>query len=1309
MKIVVLMTFLSFLVACGQQQGKTNAKISVAALTGSANYGGGLMLFAENLNTGASLIQPVPPSDEINLELANGRWSFRVLGWDGGDHGKIFEGIPKCDFADNLSLNGVAVSLNFSPSFTKCQARAALAVNLGRISSVNQIIDPSPNHTGFYRLAVSGCVGITDRILSEGITPDNSQLLQLGCGGSNGKFMKSSAMAYRVNYLKRDLQGNYSSGIVSDCRPLSEEYRNYTGINLPTGDAFGINRFEFESFQDSGCTQSLGKTRLSTGLGQTNFSDDLRGVQVFNSLDNKGNSLGNNSNYYGVGENWMFVALDNPGCTPITEAASPFALSDGDSHLICTAAQWQNITSNDPDGIFTLGQDIDLSSGNTTLSGTFSGEIIGNGNVIFGGDQPLFQEISGLNTASGDQTRLSNFGISNFSIDLDSGGAFGILANTVTAGTAGSSKGVEIENIYIDGNSYIANIGSGNPAGSVGGIVGLVDMTAATVNDDRFSLRNCVSNAAVASASTMETTSGPIPSPTTTVSSAGALIGMAIGATGERNINLEFNGVGIDPDLPESEDVFTNTSVDPAFIQGHSHVGGFIGYAEETEIRYGNVAKTILKGKTNVGGMVGTVGPKTEIRDSAVFTVYQGLIQCSTALTCGALGGVVGRVASDSSFEIKGTVNTFVVKGDLPGLAGEGNFLNNVGGLIGAITDAADQSSRVEDNRADVDFLAQGERFGGLVGVVDFSNGTNDQFQRNVVSGSMSQVASHANNFTWGGLAGRVLNAGFRMNIVDDLYLETTKALGGAIGEAADFRLVENDISFSEIVVTDGTEALVGGLVGLVDTGGVTVPMNANKISGQITLTNIISGTGCNGTTKCGLFVGDILEDEMILDYNLATASTSIRFQDDNPVTGVLAQGFFVDTTNFTSGNLFQDETVEADCDTIRDNSGYPFFFDGSECSPLFKFKWLDSGYDVIGGNYLAGGLLEPFPINTYEDWNKIGNDAFMLAKSHEVLGDIDFAGETFNPVAVNSGSGLTGKIFGPGRIRGVDYTGATYGDEGLVGLITNGGSLGLRDYPLRIEDVDLACNRAGGVCGIVGTADSGDLFVHANDIRITEANGPVAIGGLVGQVRDRVEIDGSFFRGHITAGSGSVGGLVGFTWPSQVSNLTISESFVDLRNISGGSSVGGLIGNVSPSAGSSVIISDSYVWLDREGVHAGTDLLSGGDAGFIAGSVMNLDGQDGAGGSPGFFVDDVYVDRRGATASAGTFSISDDGGTVEPSIGEVYIMDSHGDNTPFSSAAVTVPSHAGLIISSGFGDDDWVLNSDGDVVLRWQIEGFDN
>ncbi|MAZ47451.1 MAG: hypothetical protein CME65_02745 [Halobacteriovoraceae bacterium] len=1349
MKYLSLSLISLLFIACGEQPGSTSAKISVAALTGSSKYGGGLVFYARTLDRSKEIIRPVPISDTLNIDLPNGNWDFTVLGWDGGDHDKIFEGAVQCDSKENVNLGGGELVLDFAPSFQKCLLRAQAGVASGQISAVEDLIDV--DNQSLYRLAVGSCIGLSQKIQEENISEIPPEL---GCGGGDF-FMQGAQQSWRIIMLSKKLDGSFgglNESLISDCRPLTESYRNYSGINLPLRKAIGDNRFIIQTYESSDCSGIPAKQAvLDRGLGVNEFDPvQQRFAQVLSLNDNFGNTNGENANYYTPGSNWVFVAIDSDGCSPAAIANPNFAAGgltidtnddgtpDRREYLICSKDQFQNIASF-PDAIYNIGKDLDM-SGNSTITGSFGGDLRGNNYTLTGITSPLFETITSTRS---ERMRISDIVIDAADIENNTDGVhFGILAKEIIDDGAGNDE-IEIDRIRIENSQILDNSSAG--LNRIGLLVGYINFDAPNANESLFIRK-------------IDITSSDIISASTGTSHYGGLIGeIYYNNTGSVYGNLAFeenslgyiyttdaNGQKVIDLNDDSGRILINAGADPE----HS-AGGLIGTMNYGEIRSNNRVKLDLVAQSNAGGLVGKYEPSalTEQRVS-IQNSHADVVYTAAGAPAMGVGGVIGLVFSNSvapNLDVKGVVSKLKI-----GDEGSEQFsqVNNLGGVVGWYYYEGAPSLRIYDSRVEMETYTRGTNHGGLVGAHEPntapSNYTNEgdyTIKGNLVYAILRDeqngtVSGDAVNFYRGGLFGKVAQVSTRFNTIYG-SIEAAEKAGGHSGRL-DYSWVTEDQATMKIRVDGGR---IGGAFGelLADPSADTHTIKYLDIEAD--LDSEIGAINCqNASDGCGALAGACFNPSPGTDLPIVVeflGKVSLNGGDlTNTVNDLCptdqAAGW-TDGTEITASKL-----GDTDCTGL---SGPFSVFNGS-CQQLFLQKWQEVGIekdesgtplaDYAAGTWtftevprlLAGSIANPYELRTKDDWNAVGSDAFLLTKSFEVINDndggIDFSGGPFVPFGGNTTNKFSGNLFGAGTLYNIDFTSADLNEKGVVNILC-GGKIGLRDYPLYIENssFDLQTDSAG----IIGRVTAGDpdcgqdnngIFVRAYlvDINNTGALSVLSAGGLIGDIVTGVydpvvEMDGSAFYGSVQADNGatggmtSVGGLIGRT-NAGTGEIRISNTAVTPYLLSSGNNteaiIGGMIGAIVSNTQLSV--EESYISFDAYSETLIDNISAPGVAGTFGG-VVGKYGYPSIHNFRDLYIDFSRVEENNINAAfSGDIYGSNTAGSG-PNQSEVAAIAGPGaGNGAGASAANDAFTAIEDLIDNWSYNDDWVVE-DGLLVLQ--------
>jgi hypothetical protein len=1195
MKLLTLFSFL-FIFGCAQEAPKTNMKISIGAVTGSANFPGGLVLGARNINTGEGLTKIVPPNDTTVLELPNGQWRFSILGWQGSNN---MEGTPFCD-RKVVELTGGDFPLNLVATNAKC--------------ITDKIFGDDVNAGEFYHLDLQSCGGIKNHIAAGETIPGN-----LSCGNPTGDMFAGNALSYKVSILESSTVNGINNNVFlrSECQDVSSfASTGPTLINIPYGQTAtgGGVVIRIEAYPQLTCA----------GVPTFHFMPDAFKKAA---VDNSAAAIIDNAT------NTIKVFTNSSLCDASNETSLPFARGNStfQQYLICSAAQFENIAktaggcpvetgNNDPgtmdcevDATYILGNTIDyadLGGNNTTIANAFSGTLQGNFNIIKNGDTPLFDT---LKTHATKDTRIGNLKIENFGINYGSIGSInvGILASNLSSSASG--KRIEIHDIKINNTSHITVNDTGGWSGGVGALIGKIDFNSTPPASGGYAFIRKISSHANVSVTTDTASPGMVGG------IVGDVFGSSVAGTG---VSFELNEVGYD-DINDNFDTYRVSliSISPS---GDTRVGGLVGKARYLDIREGNIASSTVNARARVGGIIGDSQTDMKISNSTGDLVFVPNGNSSR------VGGVIGSIATYTT-NIDGVTGKVKINSPVK--------TDLVGGLIGTVGTVATSSTvNIKNSKGIVDIDNPGSSIGGFMGAFSATASGGNTITSSVAEGVIKDTGLNATSTKRGGFVGESTFAKLISNI-STVDIQGYAFTGGAFGISTETILQEAYIDSDIIAYTTGASVNIGGITG--QSNGTSGGYTSIKLVGSIYVPNRTCDTG---VTYCGLLTGE---------------NTSTTFQVYNDVITLMSAGDSgagftyqcFPTGNCTGTEIGNINTTDgASCTPLGADFSY-----STVCDLNMEKKWKEYGYDTPSSRYLAGSLIDPFEINTPDEWNKIGDDTFLVKKYFKLMDNLDFSLSTFPsggvyvPIGTDN-SGNTQQIFSGGIVPNTkklyniishSLTGTT--SAGLFPFI-NGARIGLRHDPLRIEDSSFISDTNNS--GIIGAATQSEISIHAKNIVISNGSATEAVGGILGFAGANVRMNNSFFQGRINvAGASKVGGLVGMVKEVSGDSVHIEDSFVNLEKIIGSAMVGGLIGSAYNT--DTVSIKNSYVWLDKFDAH-GTygvedDIAGGAFAAALIGRA-DLAGD--------LRLENVYADISNATLGTGTVCLL---GGVSNGIGPTY------------------------------------------------------
>lgn len=1253
MKTLLILLLGSFLyTSCAPAPSTTNAKISLGAATGSANFPGGLIIIAQNPDTGREIIKPVPISDEIIFELpTNTKWRFMAIGWDGSNQ---FEGNNYCAQTSAIEMLGTEFDIPLNASRGGC----------------GNTLQPLGSDGNFPKIAVANCYGVKDYIDIGYNIPAAVQ-----CGDP---LLQGDMKAFKIRLLGIDENNTVLKGPASKCYNVSQGITG-TDVSLPHGVGIANLQYHVEFYNDSSCSQGVVDTfYFETGIQEKELASGNRGIALMPSTD------------------MTTLLLSETACRAEQMDNQPFAAGSSSfgMYLICNKDQWQNIAKGsscpvesggvetvmdcEADATYLLGTDIDM-TGSTTITDTFSGSLKGGFKTLKNVSAPLFESIS----ASTNEIRISEFIIVNSHLTVDgSTGPKGMLANKISS--AGSGNQIEIDRIKVLNSSITDTVSSSN---ALGGFIGELDWSTnqPTSNDSIF-LRKILSQVDL-------TYTG------TTAKPMGGLIGVVeTDSTNYPNITTEFVGVGIVDSSPESYEIdkfeFKDKSARITINSGTADgvfVGGMIGQvvgAFDHRLKSVAISKIIAQGASSiVGGLVGrasnngAIYGNLNINNSAADLIFEPSGDTQ------ALGGLVGRTEVGSNLltlNIDGSFSQLSVGSSDVDLAPQVSYL---GGILGSYYSTATTQLNllINNSQAISNVFADSTYVGGIVGFISnasmnsyssVSNISNCTSRGYLMDGdSLVQNSDNTMNLYKGGLvgyAGKYLSLSRNFT---EMGIEGYQYIGGAFGYGEYVKLEEFDFTGSLIAVDD----YIGGIAGKSYLDG-----SHSNIKLQVQILHSAANS------NRGLLYGYI--DSSLTPHTNGVILEGSTLSSLDPSSDIYCGTSNSYCTGSYISNNYEDPTAQ-ECLTLSGVA--PFTTSNNSAVGACELSFIDTMLRFAPYvensqiQYRTGSVLDPYVIKTVADWNYIEDDAYLMSKSFEVRAPLDFSNRTFNPIGKTNlgaaGEPFSGVIFGDYAISNINFNTSNY----WSGVVSNSkhGQLGLRDRPLVFENLTLNCT--GSIsCGLIGTSESSKVFAQVYNANYTATSG--SVGGLIGTLFGDSELDGCSFSGSINGNATNAGGFFGELGGGSQGQFRMEECFVNLSSLSAGTYAGGMVGYGVDTGGNSTI-KNSYVWIDPFDLHAGDDI-----SGSTTGGLFGYYGTD-------VSVESSYVDYSSAQLptgfrSAGHYS----SGTV--SLSGLTVVGSASDD------AAAVPNASVADMSSlEYYDDKWVLTENGRYVLDWQVNGFEN
>lgn len=1306
MKYYLLLVLL-IAAGCAPQKQQTKLKVSFGATISNSQFPGGLVIYGKS-NNGFRLNKVIPPGDEVTIDIPNGKWNFSVVGWAGLG---LMQGGTFCDSQVGVDLTGSPEQLTFNATAAGC---------------TNSIFGGNSDGTNFSAVRVISCLSAKEKVQQVGIQniPDN-----LVCDGND--LLSGRYKSFRLvipEFVGNQAQSFVGGSLVSSCEDGAGSNSILTGLNVPAGSPLNPGAYVIQAFDNTTCSGIPNDFFFPEGLNSV-AGEDFEG--------------------FGKWHNSSFqtdIIISNDACTPDMLAAQdaeanpvlasfPLVIdndtNEGDItagnpniYLICREADLERMANYDTDanhgtkdGIYHLGQDIDLGGTNTTTLGDFQGEFKGNGFTISNGNNPIFKTIY---SHPNYDVRISELSLTNFAITSALTTHVGVLAaNLITIDTHNQ---IEIDRIDVIDSSII-----NSSATNAGGLIGSI--THNNTSEHTFIRKNTIQ---------VDITEGG------TDNKIGGIIGSAT-ANPNSSIAFELNFVGTDPDntnisridaVQLTNIIGSNTAGTPPVM---SAIGGIVGYGSYVEIRDYNFVLADINASENSGGIAGYVQNQFSIEHSFASTYYipdeddivanttNGCDSSSSPNICQNVGGLIGKVYDSTQLGIKGTVSALKIEPHT-------EQVDNVGGIIGTFSAGVASNNVIEDIRSYVDISdSAGDFYGGVYG--SFSPTGDSGFtdiNRAYVHGSMTFNPNLAvTSDKWAGFAGSANGLKVESSMVD-IIIEADSSLAGGMGDASGTSTMRDVYIKADITSQDTTNINVGGAYGYIQSSNshnffqskvdatlrfpamASLSPSADAIGLLFGFLNEAQGTAVNEILEESLVVGTIYYDDPETDYGLNTDSHFLcgKFSSADGNCGALEVG---GSDNFLGHSAGICSTINASVQTTEANTGIDFFsYDNDlDCLPTTIFEWkriasVDDNNDGQIDFYSAGSKLEPIEIETVAQWNAIGENPAMMKKTIEITNDLNFFGENFNPLGFdasdNTFSAFQGNLLSAGnRIYNI-----TINDTDKYGVIQeiDNATIGDRDEPFIIEGVDFDCDN--NYCGLIGLARNyNDVFLDATDITITESfvSGNY-IGGFVGNIASNanVNIEHSRFEGEIDASGGTgsyVGGLVG-VMASGTNDLTVKESAVVINGIESNDGLGGFVGSLDVST-KTVDIIDSYVFFTNG---AAVSTTTGNNIGGVFGYSNS--------GSSSVNVENIFIDFSSAALHVNFHPISPTTNSESITLTNVELIQ---PGTAISAALNPGPTLVGATNNQGAQVDALsnINNNDAFVIdgnrllINWEVNGFED
>lgn len=515
-------------------------------------------------------------------------------------------------------------------------------------------------------------------------------------------------------------------------------------------------------------------------------------------------------------------------------------------------------------------------------------------------------------------------------------------------------------------------------------------------------------------------------------------------------------------------------------------------------------------------------------------------------------------------------------------------------------------------------------------------------------NGTIENITAFGNTVTVtgdGGNAGGI--AGTNSGTVDDVESSGSVIaegdnviVGGLVGTNESGATVNNSYSNSAVTSTGGTNAGLGGVVGvnkgtvsLVDSLGVTNGTNSTNVGGVIginsgTLSSAYNESIVNGYSNVGGIIGENNDDAEVSNIVNATS-----------VTG-------------------EDKTPTQDDDGI---SKYVGGLVGSNSGSVTNGR---NNGTITGNNYVGGMVGSNAQGATLTN---LVNDSSAAIEGENYVGGI--AGTNAGTITAQNQSNLINR----GSITGQNYVGGVAGENiGIIEYVKN-------DVNLYVKDSNETAKYFGGVAGINGRVDGtkGTITSATNEGDVVAENAQY-VGGIVGWNTVNGILDGM--------GNSNTGRVEGATYVGGVAGKNDADITGDVDNIVTIENSGVVIAH---NGGAGGIFGENtgditYAEMSNSGIVSGTN-YSGSD-----------DVTNGTGGIIGVNSGDITYSSITNTVDGQVIGISNVGGLIGYNTGTITGGRTEADDTDAGYYKYQVYNNG--VINAGTWDDkdnDGVIDDD--------------
>lgn len=259
MKNWFLLTFLILqCVSCGTGGGSSSTSFNVtmgAAITGTVNQNGGLVIVGRNNTTNESIALGYRANEDMRITLSNGLWEFAAVGWAGepglGASAQIFTGENRCGYSGLIELGGGDVNVNLTLNKNNCSQTFADGEKFAAPSYIEPIGQ-------FKKMLLRSCLHLPGTISGT------------SCDGAGGSPVGLTQSYQIVLGAPSSPEFTHKKALSSSCQTINPA--TASDIRLPYGNLSGSPfTIKILSFSEPSCSGNPVVYEIKDGLfkGQT--------------------------------------------------------------------------------------------------------------------------------------------------------------------------------------------------------------------------------------------------------------------------------------------------------------------------------------------------------------------------------------------------------------------------------------------------------------------------------------------------------------------------------------------------------------------------------------------------------------------------------------------------------------------------------------------------------------------------------------------------------------------------------------------------------------------------------------------------------------------------------------------------------------------------------------------------------------------------------------------------------------------------------------------------------------------------------